>query len=92
MKQTFTLLLYISMFKDEEWEDEDEEGLEAELSGQTLSSLLDQVQGEFQMLADEVEDEEDDPDAIADPVNQINLQVCLSFIDQGCNCPEKEGF
>ena len=61
--------------QDEGWEDEEEDAGEVQLSGQTLSSLLEEFYNEFTTLHDDIEDEEDDPDALADPVNQINLQV-----------------
>ena len=61
--------------QDEGWEDEEEDAGEVQLSGQTLSSLIEEFCNEFTTLHDDIEDEEDDPDALADPVNQINLQV-----------------
>ncbi|KAH3881360.1 importin-9-like isoform X2 [Dreissena polymorpha] len=59
------------------WEDEDEGG-DMPPSGQTLSSLLEEFVGEFSTLADEAEEEEDDPDALTDPVNQVNLLPYLT--------------
>lgn len=73
--KTWWMYIY---WQDEGWEDEDEEcGGDLHLSGQTLSSLLDDVGNEFSALIDEAEEEEDDPDALSDPVNQIDLQVML---------------
>ena len=61
--------------QDKGWEDEEEDAGEVQLSGQTLSSLLEEFYNEFTTLHDDIEDEEDDTDALADPLNQINLQV-----------------
>ena len=52
------------------------------MSGQTLSSLLDDFSNEFSTLIDDAEDEEDDPDALSDPVNQIDLKVGCSSVTQ----------
>ncbi|KAL4226818.1 Importin 9 [Mactra antiquata] len=63
---------------EEGWEDEEDDTGDVQLSGQTLSSLLDEFTNEFSAFTDEVEDEEDDPDALNDPVNQIELLPYLT--------------
>ncbi|XP_013378679.1 importin-9 isoform X1 [Lingula anatina] len=67
----------------EEWEDddEDEETSAGEMGGETLASLLDHFapSSDFPGFEDaEGEEEEEDPDALADPVNQIDLQAYLT--------------
>lgn len=63
-------------FQDEGWEDDEEDAAgDVQLSGQTLSSLLDEFTNEFSAFTDDTEEEEDDPDALNDPVNQIELLV-----------------
>ncbi|XP_052781923.1 importin-9-like [Mya arenaria] len=65
--------------EEEGWEDEEEEGAgDVQLSGQTLSSLLDEFAGELSTFIDDAEDEEDDPDALLDPVNNVNLLPFLT--------------
>ncbi|KAL3853056.1 hypothetical protein ACJMK2_016638 [Sinanodonta woodiana] len=66
--------------EDEEecWEDDDDGDEEVHFEGQTLSSLLDQFDQDFQGFSANAEEEEDDPDALADPTNQIDLQVYLT--------------
>ncbi|XP_060587837.1 importin-9-like [Ruditapes philippinarum] len=65
--------------EDEGWEDDDDDDCgDLQLSGQTLSSLLDDFSNEFSTLIDDAEDEEDDPDALSDPVNQLDLQAYLT--------------
>jgi len=50
-----------------------------QLSGQTLSSLLEDFCGELTTLMDDGEEEEDDPDYLQDPVNNINLLVIATI-------------
>lgn len=74
----YCIFLYC-VFQDDGWEDDDDVG-DAQLSGQTLSSLLEEFCNEFTTLTDDIEDEEDDPDALSDPVNQVNLQVGMKTL------------
>ncbi|XP_069141482.1 importin-9-like isoform X2 [Argopecten irradians] len=69
---------------DEGWDDEDDDGDDEELvdesalTGHTLSSLIDQFAGDFEGYGADVEDEDDDPDQVKDPTNQIDLQAYLT--------------
>lgn len=73
---------------DEDGDDEDElDDDEVALSGQTLSSLIDSCDFNGYGLEDDAE--EDDPDALKDPINQIDLQAYLTeylqtFSQQPC--------
>ena len=44
----YTAILDMFLFQDEGWEEEDDDAGEVELSGQTLSSLIDQFAGDYQ--------------------------------------------
>ncbi|XP_067683421.1 importin-9-like [Haliotis asinina] len=63
----------------EGWEEEEEDDLDDDIAigGQSLSELIDQYAGEYGGL-DLDDEEDDDPDAQADPTNQINLQSYLT--------------
>ncbi|KAI0216737.1 Importin-9 [Lamellibrachia satsuma] len=76
---------------DGDWDDEEEEDMDGEgEEGETLSSLLNQFCPGFSGfdLVDD-DEEEDDPDAVSDPIYQIELQPYLteflrSFSQQHC--------
>ena len=63
--------------QDGEWEDEDDDSADPtkQLENKLLSDLLSQFAPAAEYGFDAVADEEEDPDALNDPVNQIELQV-----------------
>ena len=67
------------MFTQEDWEDEDDESADPQkqLENKLLSDLLSQFAPAADYGFDTVDEEEDDPDAANDPINQIELQVSV---------------
>ena len=62
----------------EDWEDEDDESdPQKQLENKLLSDLLSQFAPAADYGFDTVDDEDDDPDAANDPINQIELQVSV---------------